>query len=353
MLADTLYALVRPLLFLLPAESAHHFSLLLLKYWAWFWPQARAGHLVHNARTVMGCRFRNPVGLAAGLDKDAKYLSGLLSLGFGHIEVGTVTLRPQRGNPAPRLFRKVSKESLLNCMGFNNLGATHLCERIATSRIQKLLSIYDTRLGISIGINSDTLKKNALSELTKVFKQVYRYADYIAINFSSPNTAGLRDYQNREDLANILAGLNTVRATLHDVKRSVVPLVVKLTADQDESTLLSLVPTIKQYAEGVIFSNTMAHRETMRPYCYWGKQLVISGGLSGRLLQKHMVQKTAILASALSPLPLIACGGIDSGVQARGRIIAGAQLVQLYTGLVYKGPHLPQKIADYLQQIDA
>jgi dihydroorotate dehydrogenase len=292
----------------------------------------------------MGCYFRNAVGLAAGMDKDGKYLRGLLGLGFGHIEVGTVTLRAQPGNPPPRLRREVAQECLFNRMGFNNRGLEHLQARLSDRRLVQLLKAYDTRLGISIGINANTRKSQVVEELCETYKGVYPYADYIAINFSSPNTKGLRDYQNSKDLQQILRSLRTVREQLKLLKPRPVPLVVKLSPDQSEQDLLALVPVLRRYAEGVIFSNTMACKRLLKPSLF-SKPVVYSGGLSGHALKEVSLAKTKILAQKLSPLPLIACGGIDSASVACERIAMGARLVQIYTGLIYKGPGLVPRIA--------
>lgn len=350
---DFLYALARPLLFLLPAEVAHRVSLLGLQWWSRLVPRyylrRRLQPCVQEPIEVMGCVFNNRVGLAAGLDKDGRYLAGLLTLGFGFVEVGTVTLRAQKGNTPPRLMRKVSEESLFNRMGFNNEGVSRLCERLNTSDVQRLLRVSNTRLGISIGINSDTAKERAVTELCEVFERVYVFADYVAVNFSSPNTEGLRDYQNSADLTIILRALSRTRTRLEHLKTRRVSLVIKLSPDLSEDALLALVPVLGECADGVIFSNTVAHCESVGRFGRKGRGALLAGGLSGRLLQSQLPEKTAMLARALRPLPLIACGGIDSGAVAVERLASGAQLIQLYTGLIYKGPGLVRNIARYLR----
>ena len=350
MFLDKLYGLVRPLLFLLSAENAHVISMLCLECSSRLLSRlrSRVAHVrTSTGRVLMGCYFRNAVGLAAGLDKDGRYLTGLMALGFGHIEIGTVTLRPQLGNAPPRLWRKVAEESLFNRMGFNNKGLAHLCTRLSEQRVRKLARAYDTRIGVSIGINRDTPKHAAATELCQTYKGVYPYADYVAINFSSPNTKGLRHYQNSEDLTEILTRLRTVHDQLSATQNRSVPLVVKLSADQSERALLAIAPVLKRHAHGVIFSNTMLYQQVLKSHCL-AKPVVYSGGISGRLLKHKILPKTKVLARALSPLPLIACGGIDSPAVARERIAAGAQLVQLYTGLIYKGPKLASHIAQAL-----
>lgn len=328
-----LYYALRPVLFLLPAEWAHHFGMLFLQYAAFCFAKKQCPCMAPVK--VMGLNFNNPVGVAAGLDKDGQYLLGLSSLGFGFIEVGTVTLRPQSGHTKPRLFRLIKDRSLLNRMGFNNAGAAALCQRLNEPRLRYYLARFQTRIGISIGLNKDTTHSSAITELSALFMQIYSVADYIVINFSSPNTVNLRDYLKQSQLLMILDALCKKRAALIATGSQYKPIVVKLSPDESLKDLEHLITTIKDIVDGVIFSNTtMKHDGSSKSVA----------GVSGALLRHKTKSYFAPLAQTLGATPLIACGGIDSATRAQQNLDLGAKLVQIYTGLIFSGPGLARAI---------
>src|SRR5262245_8926836 len=278
----------------------------------------------------MGLEFPNPVGLAAGLDKDAAHIAGLARMGFGFIEVGTVTPRPQPGNPRPRLFRIPEKQAIINRFGFNNVG---LDAFIANVRAAKWKGI----LGVNIGKNADTPAERAADDYALGLEQVYDAASYVTINVSSPNTKGLRALQESEALDALLARLSGVRARLAQVVGRRVPLVLKVSPDLASSQVEGIADSVQRHGiDGVIATNTSLAREGVEVLPHAGE----AGGLSGAPILRSATNVLRELAALLPRITLIGAGGIMRGADADEKFRAGASLVQLYTGLIYRGPGL-------------
>ena len=330
-----LYSLVKPILFSLDPELAHDISLQALQQLHRILPDNR----IEKPVRVMGLDFPNPVGLAAGLDKNADYLDGLGKLGFGFIEVGSVTPRAQPGNPKPRVFRLSRYQSLINRMGFNNSGVDHLLERVGDRS-------RDFVLGINIGKNLDTPVEQALSDYCLVYEKVYGKADYITINISSPNTPGLRDLQNEAALEALLEGISQLRTRLEDQHQFHRPLAVKLSPDLDQDAIPVIADLLRKHAvDGVIATNTTVSRDRVQGH----KLSDQSGGLSGAALRDKSRQLLRAFYRELGDdIPIISVGGIDSVEEAKLRFELGAKLIQLYTGLIYRGPGLVKTIAKSL-----
>lgn len=335
-----MYSLARKVLFTLSGETAHQLALEGLD-------AAARLHLikpfvdqpVHAPVEVMGLTFPNAVGLAAGLDKNADHLAGLGQLGFGFIEVGTVTPRPQPGNPKPRLFRLPEQEAIINRMGFNNKGVEHLIAQVKKQR-------FDGVLGINLGKNLTTSVEQAVDDYLLGLEAVYPWADYVTVNISSPNTPGLRSLQYGEALMALLQPLKEAQARLADQHQRYVPLVVKVAPDMDEDELNSVAQTLRDLKlDGVIATNTTLDKSAVAGLRH-GEE---AGGLSGRPLTEKACVLTKQLAQALEgELPIIGVGGISSAEDAVERIKAGASLIQLYTGFIYQGPKLVQDCAEAL-----
>lgn len=327
-----LYSLVKPILFSLDPELAHDISLQALQRLHRVLPS----NLIEKPVRLMGLDFPNPVGLAAGLDKNADYLDGLGKLGFGFIEVGSVTPRAQPGNPKPRVFRLSRYQSLINRMGFNNSGVDHLLERVGDRS-------RDFILGINIGKNLDTAVEQALSDYCLVYEKVYAKADYITINISSPNTPGLRDLQNEAALEDLLDGISQLRTRLEDQHQLQRPLAVKLSPDLDRDAIPVIADLLRKYAvDGVIATNTTVSRDGVQGH----KLSDQNGGLSGSALRDKSRQLLRDFYRELGDdIPIISVGGIDSVEEAKLRFELGAKLIQLYTGLIYRGPGLVKTIA--------
>lgn len=333
-----MYSLARKLLFKLDPEIAHEFSLDMLA----------AGErlkilslvscdLPSNPVTVMGIEFPNRIGLAAGLDKNADYFQALSTLGFGFVEVGTVTPKPQSGNEQPRLFRLPEHEAIINRMGFNNKGVDYLVERVAGKSLKH-------PLGINIGKNKITPEENALSDYTACMEKVYDYADYITVNISSPNTPGLRDLQFGETLHNLLQGIKTKQSELADQYEYYVPVAVKIAPDMTEQELIDVAHTFLELdIDCVIATNTTIDKSSVSASVHANE----AGGLSGLPVQDKSTQAIKILKSQLqSDIPIIGVGGINSVDSAMEKLEAGASLLQVYTGFIYQGPEL---IADLVK----
>jgi dihydroorotate dehydrogenase len=331
-----LYALARPLLFALDPERAHALALGALDVAARVGIAPRAPPGDAAPVEAMGLRFPNRVGLAAGLDKDAAHLAGLATLGFGFIEVGTVTPRPQPGNPRPRMWRIPAREALINRLGFNNGGVAALCANVARAG-------YRGILGINIGRNADTPNARAADDYVAGLEAVYPLAHYVTVNVSSPNTKGLRDLQGDAALDALLATLGAARARLADRHGRRVPLAVKIAPDLDDAAIDAIARTLVAHGvDAVIATNTTIARDAVAGLAHAEE----AGGLSGRPLQARSNAVIAALARALDgALPIIGVGGILSGADARAKLDAGATLVQLYTGLVYRGPALVAECA--------
>ena len=327
-----IYALGKPLLFLLDPERAHDLTLKSLKWM----PHGLAKKLfpqppVCQPRQVMGLNFSNPVGLAAGLDKNGAYINGLAALGFGFIEVGTVTPRPQPGNPKPRLFRIKQVEGIINRFGFNNLGVDNLVENVKRAS-------YNGILGINIGKNFDTPNERAIDDYLICLRKVYAHASYVVVNISSPNTKNLRQLQEKDALAELLAALKTEQAKLAQQHGRHVPIALKIAPDLELEQIGEIATLLlEQKIEGVIATNTTLSRDGVEGLPHGDE----TGGLSGAPVKGKSTAVIEQLAKRLKGrIPIIGVGGIMSGEDAREKIEAGASLVQIYSGLIYRGPGL-------------
>jgi dihydroorotate dehydrogenase len=331
------YRLFRSFLFRLDPETAHGLTLHLVRLAGIFplsrWMLEAIFSVPERPVQAFGLTFKNPVGLAAGYDKDAVAVRGLAALGFGHIEVGTVTPRPQPGNPRPRIFRLVPDEAVINRMGFPGKGASYVAGQLS-SLVRRSSSVV---IGVNLGKNKDTPLESAAEDYLALMRTFAPLADYLAINISSPNTVGLRRLQGREMLEGLLQAIRAERQT-SNVKR---PILVKLAPDLSEDELEDALGVILDTGmDGVIATNTTLEREGLQS-TYRGE----SGGLSGRPLT---VRSEAVLAKVVKRLdgriPVISVGGIMSPEDAKRRLDMGAALVQIYTGLVYAGPGLVKQI---------
>lgn len=328
-----MYSLLRNLLFILPAEVSHSVTLPLLDAAARMGVigllASRSSHAV--PKRVMGLEFPNAVGLAAGLDKNADHIDALAALGFGFLEVGTLTPRPQSGNPKPRLFRLVPERAIINRMGFNNKGIDHALAAIARSN-------YRGILGINIGKNFDTPVEKAADDYLICMRKCYSVASYIVVNLSSPNTPGLRSLQFGEELQKLLGVLKAEQALLATEHARKVPLVVKIAPDlSDEEIRLIAQALVSNAVDGVIATNTTLDRALVQSSSFRDQ----AGGLSGAPLVDKSTHVIRVLHEALQgSIPIIGVGGIMSGEDAQAKIAAGASLVQLYTGFIYRGPAL-------------
>ena len=333
-----LYALVRPLLFALEAETAHALTLALTDA-----PLRlrllRAPRVPPLPVRVMGLEFPNPVGLAAGLDKNAEHVDALAALGFGFIEVGTVTPRPQPGNPRPRLFRLPQAQALINRFGFNNAGLDGFMANLARSSWRGIL-------GINIGRNFDTPNERAADDYAACLERVYAHASYVAINVSSPNTAGLRALQDKAELDALLGRLAALRGRLADRHGRRVPLALKVAPDLEAPQVRDIADAVRRHGiDALIATNTSLAREGVQGQRHADE----AGGLSGAPIRSRATRTLAAFAAELKgEVPLIGVGGILCGADAAEKTAAGAALVQLYTGLVYRGPGL---IAECVQAI--
>ena len=327
-----MYPLVRPLLFALEPETAHHVTLRSLALLSRIGlPPATIPAPAACAREVMGIRFPNPVGLAAGLDKNGEYIDALARLGFGFIEVGTVTPRPQPGNPRPRMFRLPAARAVINRLGFNNDGVDRLVENVKRAR-------YRGVLGINIGTNFDTPLERAAEDYVACLRKVYPLASYVTVNVSSPNTEDLRRLQGAAELDALLSALKAEQRALAARHGKAVPLAVKIAPDLERPQIEAIAGSLRKHAiDAVIATNTTVTREGVAGLPHEHE----TGGLSGAPLAARATSVVRQLAQALSgALPVIGAGGIMSGADAREKVAAGASLVQLYTGLIYRGPAL-------------
>ncbi|MGB0127507.1 MAG: quinone-dependent dihydroorotate dehydrogenase [Rhodocyclaceae bacterium] len=329
-----LYRLARPLLFTLDPEVAHDLTIAALHKLPTV-PRPRACSAgAMNPVKVMGIDFPNRVGLAAGLDKNGEAIDGLAALGFGFVEIGTVTPRAQPGNPKPRLFRLPEREAIINRMGFNNRGVEALIANVRAAR-------YKGVLGINIGKNFDTPIERAADDYLTCLQRVYPYATYVAINISSPNTANLRQLQGESELDGLLQQLKASQAQLAQRHGRYVPLALKIAPDLGAAQIQAIADAVRRHRiDAVIATNTTLARNGVegQPHGHEG------GGLSGAPLFERSTAVVAGLAAHLrGETPIVAVGGILSGQQARAKLDAGAQLVQIYSGLIYRGPELVQE----------
>ncbi len=323
------YAFARPLLFGLDAETAHELTIAGLRHFACLLPTTTAtiGPLV----SVMGLDFPNRVGLAAGLDKNGEAIDGLAKLGFGHLEIGTVTPRPQPGNPKPRLFRLPAKQALINRMGFNNHGVDALLENVKRAK-------YRGILGINIGKNADTPIARAAEDYLLCLDKVYPHASYVTVNISSPNTQNLRQLQGQSELDALLFALKARQTELADRHGRYVPLALKIAPDLEREQITGIADALRRHhLDAVIATNTTVSRDGVAGE----PDATQAGGLSGAPLFERATAVVATLARALAgELPIIAVGGITDGNRAAAKLAAGAELVQIYSGLIYRGPEL-------------
>ncbi len=340
-----MYALIRPCLFSMDPENAHHFTLSSMRMAAAMGITALAPAIILSPRKVMGLTFPNPVGLAAGLDKNGSCIDGLASLGFGFLELGTVTPRPQPGNPKPRMFRLPDAEGLINRMGFNNDGVDVLVENVKTSRFYREKKGI---LGLNIGKNAVTPIEKAVDDYLICLEKVYPVADYVAINISSPNTKNLRQLQGESELDNLLAQLKAAQDRLSYQHSRYVPLALKIAPDIDDSQIRNIADALIHHKiDGVIATNTTITRDAVKHLKY-GQE---TGGLSGapvRDLSTHVIRR--LKAELGDAIPIIGVGGILTGEDAKDKIEAGASLVQILTGMIYSGPGLVRECAQALRQ---
>lgn len=330
-----MYPLFRNALFALDPEAAHHLTLDGLKRACSLGLGALiAKRLPDDPRTVMGLTFPNPVGLAAGLDKNGDCIDGLAALGFGFIEIGTVTPLPQSGNPKPRLFRLLQAQAIINRMGFNNDGVDVLIENVKCAK-------YRGILGINIGKNAATPIEKAADDYLICLRKVYAHASYVTVNISSPNTRNLRQLQSGDELDALLAQLKAEQLKLADIHGKYVPLTVKIAPDLDDEQIKQIAALlVKHHIDGVIATNTTLSREGVEHLEYSNE----SGGLSGAPVRDKSTAVIRALAGELKDaLPIIGVGGILNGADAAEKIEAGAALVQLYSGLIYRGPALVEE----------
>jgi dihydroorotate dehydrogenase len=330
-----LYSLARPLLFSLAPEKAHDLTLPALRFAA----SAGLTNLLPqpgpDPRTVMGLIFPNPVGLAAGLDKDGAYIDGLAALGFGFIEIGTVTPRAQPGNPKPRMFRLPEAQALINRMGFNNGGVDAFVRNVQASRFyQEQRGI----LGLNIGKNADTPIERATDDYLYCLDKVYPYAAYVTVNISSPNTKNLRQLQQASEIDALLSALKMAQSQLADKHGRYVPLVLKIAPDLDDEQIDTIASALLRHRiDGVIATNTTITRDAVQGLTHANE----TGGLSGAPVRDLSTRVIRALHQVLQgEIPIIGVGGILSGADASEKMAAGASLIQLYTGLIYRGPEL-------------
>ena len=332
------YDYLRPLLFRLDPERAHNRTLALLARMPVFMPRGTGGKPVE----LMGLTFPNRLGLAAGLDKNGVAVCAFVRAGFGFIEVGTVTPRPQPGNPRPRLFRLPEHEAIINRMGFNNLGIDALTARLAATPKPRAL------LGINLGKNKDTPNEAALDDYRVGLQKAWAHADYLAINISSPNTAGLRDLQHGAALRDLLAGIKAEQQRLADETARRVPIVVKIAPDLDDVALHATLDTIAEAnMDGIIATNTTLDKSAVASHRYGGEQ----GGLSGAPLTAASTAIVKKIRAHLPQMALIAAGGVMRAADMQAKLDAGADLVQIYSGLIYHGPQLVRDCLRHLDQV--
>lgn len=329
---SSLYPLLKPFIFLQDAETAHESSLELLNNFRYLIPSTQ----IQKPVKVMGLNFPNPLGLAAGLDKNAEYLPGLGRLGFGFIEVGTITPRPQPGNPKPRLFRIPEHNSIINRMGFNNKGVDCLLHNIQRIKHRNYV------LGINIGKNLSTSVEKALDDYTSALQRVYTAADYITINISSPNTPGLRNLQGEQALEDLLSGISESRKALQDQHQMYKPIALKIAPDLDSQAIGPICELLLKHGiDSLIATNTTLDRSTISDHPLANE----AGGLSGEALtelsRKILFEFSQYLRNEI---PIISAGGIYSAEEAQLRLDLGASLLQIYSSLIYRGPAIIKAI---------
>ncbi len=328
-----MYRLARPFLFQMDAETAHDVVLSLLHYL----PNFCFAKPKSNPVRAMGLEFSHPIGLAAGLDKNGNHLDALAKLGFSFIELGTVTPRPQSGNPKPRLFRLPAAHAMINRMGFNNDGVDALVANVQKAHYQGIL-------GINIGKNKDTSLEHAVDDYLHCLRKVYLHGSYVTINISSPNTPDLRQLQQGDYFKKLINELREEQLQLAELHQRYVPLVVKLSPDETDETLKQMADLmVAQGIDGIIATNTTCARDAVQALPHGNEQ----GGLSGQPLDSQSTHCLRILKQVVGDdMTLIGVGGINSPAIAKEKFQAGASLLQVYTGLIYQGPGLIKKLAD-------
>ena len=326
-----LFKFAKPVLHKLDAEQAHRLTLLSLK--VGLYPRQAEGDDARLGQIIWGLSFPNPLGIAAGFDKDATVVTSLSNMGLGFVEVGTVTPRPQPGNPKPRIFRLELDRAVINRLGFNSSGHQAVFDHL---KVQKIPIV----LGVNVGANKDST--NRAEDYVEGLQKFIEFADYFTINVSSPNTPGLRDLQKPKELTALLSWLIAARGGLMEAGHKWCPLLVKLAPDMDLGELEQTVECLLEHdIDGIIISNTTTSREGLSDPVLAGE----SGGLSGRpLFQKSTEMLARVYLMTKGKIPLIGVGGIESGETALAKIEAGASLLQLYTGLIYSGPKLVESI---------
>ncbi|MEM7210182.1 MAG: quinone-dependent dihydroorotate dehydrogenase [Pseudomonadota bacterium] len=336
-----MYSLLRAALFSINAETAHDVTLSALKF-------SNRGPIGRFAKSrvpdapvsVMGIDFPNPVGLCAGLDKDGAYIDGLANLGFGFIEIGTVTPRPQDGNPKPRIFRLPQRDAIINRMGFNNAGVDALVKNVERTS-------FNGVLGINIGKNRDTPANLAVNDYIHCLRAVYALATYVTVNVSSPNTPGLRDLQHGQALKDLFDALKNEQAALNQTNNRYVPVAIKIAPDLIDEEIDEIAAAVREFkVDAVIATNTTNDRSDVEGLAFAEE----TGGLSGAPLGNKSTDVVRQLAKTLSGhTPIIAAGGIMRAADATAKIAAGAQLIQLYSGLIYRGPRLIRECVQAMQ----
>jgi dihydroorotate dehydrogenase len=335
-----LYPLLRKIFFALDAETAHGIGMSGISFLgATGFSRLLAKPVAANPVEVMGLKFPNPVGLAAGLDKNGDYIDGLAALGFGSIEIGTITPRPQDGNPKPRMFRVPEAQGIINRMGFNNAGVDRLLHNVRLAEFPKKGGI----LGINIGKNATTPIDKAADDYLICLEKVYNDASYITVNISSPNTKNLRELQKDEALDDLLAQLKAKQEQLAENFGKYVPMALKIAPDLDDAQITAIADALRRHRmDGVIATNTTLSRDGVENLPN-GKE---TGGLSGAPVFKKSTEVLQKLSTALAgELPIIGVGGILGGADAVAKIEAGASLVQIYSGFIYRGPELVSEVA--------
>lgn len=337
-----MYSLLRSILFRFDPEKSHHLALDGLALAERLHLSGLlAAQVADKPREVMGITFRNPVGLAAGLDKNGDYIDALAALGFGFIEIGTITPRPQPGNPQPRLFRLPEHQAIINRMGFNNQGVDYLVQQVQKAR-------YKGVLGINIGKNKDTPNENAVDDYVKCMEKVYAHATYITVNLSSPNTPGLRDLQFGEPLKRLLEQLKQTQQRLAVEHRKTVPLVLKVAPDMTADDIADVAQSLLQFEiDGLIATNTTITRDAIKGHPLAGEAGGLSGAPVAKLSTETIRQFTQILGDKI---PVIGVGGITDARSAKDKVDAGAKLVQIYSGFIYSGADLITEAASAFER---
>lgn len=332
------FSLSQKLMFQLDPERAHEMAIAMFKHTAHTPLKcAYAQQLAAKPVTVMGLDFKNPLGLAAGLDKNGECVDAFDAMGFGFVEVGTVTPRAQPGNDKPRIFRLKQQQAIINRMGFNNKGVDHLVEQVSKRQSNGIL-------GINIGKNIDTAVENGKDDYLLCMDKVYQHASYITVNISSPNTPGLRALQYGDALDDLLSSLKERQSQLAQQHQKTVPLLLKIAPDLSEEEVVQISDSlVRHHVDGVIATNTTLSRQGVASSTYAGE----AGGLSGRPVAAKSTEVVRILHREINgQLPIIGVGGIDSADEAKNKLDAGASLIQVYTGFIYNGPKLVKDIVN-------